>query len=260
MLCRKCNYILTGKENFCPNCGTMPLNAAMPFSESKPKQVKADDTAQQESTIRTAEKNIEFTFPSDDDSVIPSEPKAYIFSPEEKIEVEKPEPQKAKNPAGKILLLLFICCTLAVAAFGIADYMEITPAISSFIQTFSAKDTTSQETSSQIFDHASTVLEPDINYPLTTAYIFSGNGLILRKGPGNGYSPIYSLTDLTQVQIFGGSLASTNWLYVYCPEKECYGWLDGSYICSQAVAESKLSSQYASSDDVPTNYYNNSDV
>ena len=69
----------------------------------------------------------------------------------------------------------------------------------------------------------------------------SGEGLSLRKGPGKGYAPVENLNDLTAVIIYGGSNADKGWVYVYCAEKNCYGWLDGSFLAKKdAVEETTL--------------------
>ena len=143
-----------------------------------------------------------------------------------------------------------------MSAFGLADYFGITPRVKNYISTFSqSKETTSGSSDTAVFSHADSIIHPDVNCKMETAYIFSGTGLILRKGPANSYAPLYSLTDLTMVQIFGSSLASPEWVYVYCPEKDSYGWLNGSFVCSDVVVENNITNEYESEEDVPTNYY-----
>ncbi len=251
MLCRNCNYILNGKENFCPNCGTIPLTAAQSFPTIKKIPPEAPPAPEEKSASpeKTPDKK-DFQFTGANNGIFVHNEEDFS-GPDD--EPEELLPQKKKSTA-KIFILLFLCCALATTAFALADYFGIIPDLTSIASNFTADNEQKQFPS---FNHTETVIEPEINYPMTTAYVLTGNGLTLRKGPGNGYAPLYALTDLTQVQIFGGSLANTNWLYVYCGEKESYGWLDGSYVCSETVAENELTSEYASEEEVPTAYYRN---
>lgn len=235
MLCQNCSYILSGKENFCPNCGTMPYGQ-IEKTEKKDAEVKKE----------SPHPAVEIT----PESYPPYKPLASVVRPVKSTDIfdereeSHPAEEKApevKNPVGKIFILLFITCTLAVTAFGLADYFGVTQTVSGFVQTLSQKDAVDKEvTLTEAFSHEKSIVEPEINYSMTTAYILSGYGLTLRKGPSNSYAPLHSLTDLTKVQIFGGSIANRSWVYVYCPEKECYGWLDGSFITSEIMGEATL--------------------
>lgn len=253
MLCRNCNYILSGKENFCPNCGTIPSLPTQAFPTIRklsPDAAPPDEENNRPKPSRPEKKDFIFA----DSSVF------HINNTEADTEEDAEEltpagetEERKKGSTAKILILLFIFCTLATTAFVIADRFDIIPDFSALVSSFGSDTQPEQPQTS--FSHSDTVIEPEINYPMTTAYVLSGNGLALRKGPGNGYAPLHSLTDLTQVQIFGGSLANTNWLYVYCGEKECYGWVDGSFLCSEAVAKNELTNEYEDYEDVPTAYY-----
>ncbi len=257
MLCRNCNYILSGKENFCPNCGTIPTPVSQVFPTIKkvPSETAPPSEENKQPEAKSTEKK-DFIFSDtgffQNNNCIDSDTgeEAEDFAVKEQTKV------KRKSPTAKALILLIICCTLATTAFALADYFGIIPDFSALAS--SLTNGTDKAEQQSPFNHSETVHNPEINYPMTTAYVLSGNGLTLRKGPGNGYAPLFNLTDLTQVQIFGGSLASTNWLYVYCGEKECYGWVDGSFLCSETVAESKLTSEYESYEEVPTAYYGES--
>lgn len=254
MNCKKCNYILTGKENFCPNCGTIPEITSSPFPKIKEiyEIPKVNPLPEKPKTLD----EILFTDPAEEkeDNVIKKHFPEHDFVTDELPDTQ--DDKKERNTIGRIFLLLFICCTLAVSAFGLADYFGITPKLKSYISTFSqTKADSTQSTSTSVFSHGDTVIQPDVNCAMETAYIFSGTGLTLRKGPANSYAPLYNLTDLTMVQIFGSSLANPEWVYVYCPEKDSYGWLNGSYVCSDVVVEDTYQSEYESEEDVPTNYY-----
>ena len=228
MLCQNCSYILSGKENFCPNCGSMPYGQ-IKETESKATEVK------KEQPVITPEAYPPYT-PAK--PCVPPAKASDIFADTLEITADE-KSDMPKNPAGKIFILLFLTCTLAVTAFGLADYFGITKTVSGFVQTLSQKEGTEKESSPAVFDHKSSVEEPEINYSMTTAYILSGGGLALRKGPSNSYAPLHTLQDRTKVQIFGGSLANPGWVYVYCPEKECYGWLDGRYLSPEGVTETE---------------------
>ena len=233
MLCQNCSYILSGKENFCPNCGTMPYGQ-IKETEKKSAEVKKDIDIITPESYPPYKPLTAVQPPAKSTDIFGEGEEKY--SPEEKV-------SEVKNPVGKIFILLFITCTLAVTAFGLADYFGITQTVSGFVQNLSQKNGTEEEAVSEVFNHGVSVVEPEINYSMTTAYILSGYGLTLRKGPSNSYAPLHSLTDLTKVQIFGGSIANRSWVYVYCPEKECYGWLDGSFLTSEAMGETTLFSE-----------------
>ena len=251
MLCKNCNYILTGKENFCPNCGEALEDRAMLFAGRKDKR----------------EKQME----KEDGPKVPVSLEGMIFdesepletvaeSLEEKTQVTETTEKNGKKSrkgttAGKILVLIILCCTLAVTAFGLADYFGIRPELAGLVNSFSVKKQTTQGNVQRDFIHGDTIVAPDREYRDQTAYVFSGEGLILRKGPANSFAPLHSLTDLTQVSILGGSLASPEWVYVYCAEKDSYGWVDGSFLCSDVIAESLISEQNVSVEDIPTAYY-----
>lgn len=256
MLCQNCNYILSGKENFCPNCGTMPYSAP-PFPKTKD-----IETGNSKNTSENTAVKENFTFPEADMRNAARFQQEEIFSSYALEKEEKSgtgtgeETEKSRGSGGKILILLLICCTLAVAAFGLADYFGLTTSVAGFMQTVSQDKNSAKEKTTETFRHDKTVIDPEINYSMTTAYIISGNGLTLRKGPSNSYAPLCNLMDLTKVQVFGGSLASRNWVYVYCPEKDSYGWLDGSFLCSETMSQTTLFSEnYSSVEDIPSNYY-----
>ena len=254
MNCKNCNYILTGKENFCPNCGTIPESTSAPFPKIKEiyEIPKVNPLPEKPKSLN----EILFTEPTEESTDYPEVRSFRDDNSDSEDFSEQTAETKDKKAVGKIFFLLFLCCALAVSAFGLADYFGITPRLKNYISTFSqSQPDTSKAPTTTAFSHADTVIHPDVNCARETAYIFSGTGLTLRKGPANSYAPLYSLTDLTMVQIFGSSLANPEWVYVYCPEKDSYGWLNGSFVCSDVVIEDSYQSQYESEEDVPTNYY-----
>lgn len=256
MICKKCNYILSGKENFCPNCGAIPFSTPPESPEEKTSPLMRPE----KQTVVSVPSKSAVNYTPCESPATPT-PDIGIFNTEDDEPFITDNPHKKergnnkKNSMGKVFVLLLICCTLAVSTFGLADYLGITPKIAKYISTFSQNKSASVQTTSQTFSHESTITPPEINYPMQTAYVFSGKGLTLRKGPSNNFAPLYNLTDLTLVQIFGASIANPQWIYVFCPEKNSFGWLDGSFVCNNETAQQELTQQYKSQEDVPTNYY-----
>ncbi len=226
MLCKNCNYILTGKENYCPNCAS-PLTEKA--SQTLKNQEEQHETDEQNDKVTQRQ----FIFPEKEVKGYEAMREARIFyeSPEQ-YESEKPE--KKKSYGGKIMFMLFLTCVFVTGAFAVADYFDITPSVFSFL---TQAPTESQSTTAAGFSHENSIIKPDISYTPEKAYIMSGEGLSLRKGPGKSYAPVETLSDLTAVIIYGGSLTEEGWVYVYCPEKECYGWLDGSFLARDAKEE-----------------------
>lgn len=229
MLCKNCNYILTGKENFCPNC-------ASPLNEKASQTLKSKDEQQEKEQQNKQVTKREFIFPE-------KEEKGYEVMKDARIFYEPPEPEKSerqepkKGYAGRIMLLLFLLCAVTAGFFGVADYFDITPSVFSFLS-----QTTTQEGTgtTSLFSHESSIIKPDITYTPERAYIMSGEGMSLRKGPGNCYAPVETLSDLTAVVIYGGSINEKGWVYVYCAEKKSYGWLDGSFLARDYEQETTL--------------------
>lgn len=224
MLCKNCNYIITGKENFCPNCAS-PVKA-----EAAPKGFEGTCEKPKEVTEhkKTDEDKKESIF-AEFEQVHPEEQRASIFYEPQEKQQEK-EKDKNKSYAGRIMLLLFLTCIFAAGAFAVADYFGITSTVFSFIESSAAK---SEEADEGYYRHENSIKKPDVSYSPVTAYVMSGKGLTLRKGPGNTYAPVGKISDLTAVQIYGESLTEEGWVYIYCAETECYGWLDGSFIAKE---------------------------
>lgn len=227
MLCKNCNYILTGKENFCPNC-------ASPLKEGDFSTAQARDGEK----IKDRHEEIlkqEYIFPKVNEEKNSTEREAKIFyDPHEREEAY--HGMKRKSYAGRIMLLLFLICAFTVATFAVADYFNLTPSVFNFTATDASSDEITQE-QRETYNHADSVVKPDISYEAISAYVLSGDGLTLRKGPGKSYAPLENLSDLTMVQIYGASPSGEGWVYVYCPEKEKYGWLDGSFLAGQKQEE-----------------------
>ena len=227
MLCKNCNYILTGKENFCPNC-------ASPLSEKvmQPAKTKEEDREKERQRDKPDEQILsrEFIFPEKEEKSFELRRDSRIFFDDTDNSHEKNRDKK-KSYAGRILLLLFMTCVFAAGCFAVADYFNFTPSVFGFLNGQATdSDTTS---ASDLFSHESSIVKPDITYAPERAYIMSGEGLNLRKGPGKNFAPVANLSDLTAVVIYGGSLAAEGWVYAYCDEKKCYGWLDASFLARE---------------------------
>ncbi len=227
MLCKNCNYILSGKENFCPNCASPLRGEKLPAPEQPP-----------EEKVPVHEENIiskEYVFPQEETKESNKQPQLHIFSDSDD-NGEETQPERKKSYGGRILLMLFLICALAAASFAVIDYFDLTSSVFSF--TGGEAQTEEKETEAGLFNHKSSVVKPDISYTPSTAFIMSGQGLTLRKGPDKGYAPLANLSDLTQVEIYGASASAEGWVYVYCSEYACYGWLDGSFL-AKAETESQ---------------------
>lgn len=218
MLCENCNYILTGKENFCPNCAS---------AVRRERLSRLQETDVEKNAITKKEDSSEkgFVFQKKEDDVQLKKDKMNIFYDYAQDD-EQEQVVKKKSAAGKIFVLLMILCVLTVGVFAVADYFNLTSSVFGFLRTA----VTDNVSTTVNFDHQSSVLAPEINCTPCIAYVMSGKGLTLRKGPGNSYAPLKKLTELTCVEIRGESITEKTWVYVYCGEAIGYGWLDGSFL------------------------------
>ena len=220
MLCKNCNYILSGKENFCPNCASPVKAVKIP----DPEEVKEETVPVHDEKIISKE----YIFPKVKEDMPEKQPHMQIFS--DALEKEETESKHKKSYGGKIMLLLFLICLLTAASFAVIDYFDLTSSVFSFAGSEIKQE--EKETSESLFNHNSSIVKPDISYTPSAAYVMSGKGLTLRKGPDNAYAPIANLSDLTEVQVYGASALQGSWVYVYCSQTECYGWLDSSFLTS----------------------------
>ena len=113
------------------------------------------------------------------------------------------------------------------------DYFDLTSSVFSFVS--NASQVTEKETPESLFNHKNSVVKPDISYTPSSAYVMSGKGLTLRKGPDKSYAPLCNLSDLTEVRVYGAAAAENNWVYVYCSSNESYGWLDAAFISGGTI-------------------------
>ncbi len=223
MLCRNCNHILMGNENFCPNCGMVPLPMP-PEYEGVPNEAKSSS----ESTASPPQ-----MFKSEKGERLSAAKENPIFTVEDMCDDDECEKTQHKGSvAGKIMLTLFFTCAMTAAAFVAADYFNLTESVSGFLSGTSSV-TNGDIQSAQSVSPDIGIIKPEVNYSPCAAYVACAQGLTLRKGPGDGYAPLVLLPLSSQVKIFGGSLTDSNWVYVYCPDINSYGWLNSSYLGTQ---------------------------
>ncbi len=216
MLCKNCGYTLSGNEKFCPECAT-PLKNEKTLTRKNLQEEEMP--ANEESKIIKQE----YIFPEKENEKSKPQRHMQIFADEPE-EVQS-SPVKGKSYGGRILLLLFLICAFAAATFAVTDYFDLTSAVFNLTKTQEVN-----ETASRAYEHKNSVVEPDRSLLPSTAYVMSGKGITLRKGPGNGYGALVDLKGLAQVQLCGESFTEEGWVYVYCAEEEAYGWADASFI------------------------------
>lgn len=216
MICRSCNYILTGSELFCPHCAT-------------PVSKKADeaDTASLPPPIFTSDK------PRDTDEIKQPSNRIFMSTDQTDTEEEIPKSKKSFVLVSLTLLLVFLCG----CAFFLAKKLDIAPVLSSLApettQTApSAEDTALVTTKFSELDENYGLLPADISYKPTNCFVSSASSLPLKKGPDDTYAQITTIKVGQQLQIIGGSLLTDKWLYIYHPEEDLYGWAKAAFLSS----------------------------
>lgn len=208
MICKKCNYILSGSESFCPDCGT-PCVKEKDFSQEKEKTT----------TIFSSEKEL----PS---SIFTDEPAVLHHA------------EKKKSKAGVYLAAVLILVIVGTVAITLTDVLDLTPVISSFIGSVNEKITEEKPSPSE-YSPLSGVISPAVSYKTETAYITGEKGQTLRKGPDDFYGQIDTLPVGTAVHILGTTGTESNWIYVYVPESDFYGWISSSFVSTFTSSEKK---------------------
>ncbi len=216
MLCRNCNYILSGEEAFCPHCGQ-----AVKTQESEKEETEKNDVSLNVTKLPSSKKK---------SSIFDVES---IESPDS--EAEKPENRKSKGAVA--VISLFVLILVAVAVFTSLEYFDLMPAIASFLseKPSSPGSTSAVSTTSSQLSGSEGMISPEINYKPSLHTVTLQKPLPLRKGPDDTYAPIDYIPHGTRLQIIGGSLSSDNWVYVYIPSEDIYGWLNASYLMQDNV-------------------------
>lgn len=211
MICEKCSYILTGSESYCPSCGTPCLKTDEP------------DKNEEASSIFKG-KHAEITTGIFDDDFPP-------------VTEKKDEKKKSKSSAAFVTVLILV--VVAAAGIVVADYFNISPAISVLFEKINSQQqtTTSDTTAPSQYSSASGTVTPSITYETVIAYIYSIEGLTLRKGPEDVYAGIGTFGDGTLVHIIGAMEENDSWVYVYIPEEDAYGWLNSSFLTQSEPTE-----------------------
>lgn len=202
MICKNCNYILSGSESFCPDCGTPCVKETQYRNEQTPPQV-----------IFSPEKDV------------PSS----VFTQEAPPEVSTKKEKKSR--AGLYLVIVLCAVILGTVAVSVTDMLDFTPAIASLFS-FSEEETTEKVASTAEYDPVSGIVSPAVSYRTSVGYISGETGQALRKGPDNSYGQIELLSVGTVVHIVGSESIGSEWVYVYIPETDSYGWLSSAYISS----------------------------
>ena len=221
MICRSCKFSLQGSEKFCPECGA-PLceakeeknSAPLPLPEAPgiffaPVKEKQEDEA------------------------------PAIFRHQEPVrEQEEKPPQRLTKSASKapvVLMLLLLLVVLITGLFLAVEHFDIAPAIMKYLEGGTDNESTENtlvfapETSAD-YNRNLGIIEPDISYSPTLAFVSNISLLSLRKGPADTYGLLESLEADTQLQILGGTSISDRWVYVYIPFSDCYGWVNAAFV------------------------------
>lgn len=227
MICKNCNYILSGSESFCPDCGT-PCVKEREYS----KEPEAP------SVIFSPEKESSSPIFSD-------EPARHLV----------PEKAEKKSRAGIYLaavLCLVIIGTLAISLTGLVDF---TPAIAALFPVSEEETVPDETVKLSEYDPLADVISPNVNYKTTIAYITADRGQALRKGPDSNYGQLALLASGTIVHVSGTSNVNNEWVYVYVPEEDIYGWLSGAYLTSsleEMTEEEENSEEKETTESTPT--------
>lgn len=249
MICRKCNFILQGSEKFCPNCG-----AATPENQQTEKTQEDTPVAPPAilfSSAKTAEAN-------------PSQSAIFRDTPPEE---EPPESYMRKKSRAPLFLAgLFFIIVIFAGGFLFMEYFDLAPVIAGYLETGTTKsqeETTSTPTTEPaISDYSDKmgVVSPDINFTPTICYVATSGSLPLRKGPDDSYAMISSLTVGCGLQVIGGTITNNNWVYVYVPTLDCYGWLNSSFLSEANLSEeSTTESEETTETEIPEEVSLNAD-
>ncbi len=218
MICKKCSYVLFGSEAFCPNCGAKCEKEA---------ENTDGDFAQKAATERETPPHRPERKPQDVD-IFSSEP-VYVYSKDYE------EKKKGHSGLAVTFVVTFLITLVAVGGFIAADYFGLIPAISALLPTKEQTTTLPLVTTTlhSDFDDSDGVVPPQISFKPVLCFVSSENNLSLRKGPGDAYAQLSALPVGTQVQVIGGSVTESNWVYAYVPVDDSYGWLCSSFLSTE---------------------------
>ena len=215
MICRNCNYILSGSEQFCPHCGaSLPVNT----KEAHEQVHKASPP-----DIFTSEKS------RDTDEI--KQPSNRIFLPADETPGEYETSSSGKGKKATVivslcLLLVFLC----TAAFFITQKLDISPVLSALAPTEELTTSAPATTQTAILPENFGIIAPDISYKPLNCYLTSKVAIPLKKGPDDVYATVARINAGEQLQIIGGCLLDEQWMYIYYPTKNCYGWIESAFL------------------------------
>lgn len=227
MICRNCNYILTGSEQFCPHCAT-------PVS----KKDNENEASALPPAIFTSDKL------RDTDEIKQPSNRIFMSPEQESTEQDVSKGKKRLVLVSLTLLLVFLC----TCAFFLAKKLDIAPVLSSLIPDTSQADVSQTESRlvttkvSELSENYG-LLPADISYKPTNCFVSSASSLPMRKGPDDTYAQITTIRVGQQLQIIGGSLLTDKWLYIYHPEEDLYGWAKAAFLSSAESLEESTESQ-----------------
>lgn len=219
MLCRNCNHPLEGSEDFCPHCG-VPCK----FQEVQTKDAKEKD--------KPAKNDLPKSRENEKPEIFRSEP-VYVYADD-----ICPPSGKKQRKNGAAVIVLSVLLILVIALFAAAQYFNLTPVLSGRIANREETTTESVSTTRQgEFSENTGTVAPDISYKPTVCYLSATRGLTLRKGPDEDYAQVRLLPYACRLQLIGGCCAEEDWVYVYVPEYDVYGWLEAGFIMPEQEVE-----------------------
>ena len=243
MICRNCNHILTGDEDYCPHCG-VPLKLN---TEDDSRDVKDDTDTQEMPEVRPDSKN----------TIFDTEP-IYVYSTDEEGQRKsKKKPKKKVSGVAVTFLVVFFFTVLSVGVFVAAEYLGIVPAISLDLKketTGLINTNTTEYVTAGSYSDSDGIVSPDISYKPSLCFVSAEKGLSLRKGSDDRYAQIHILPHGKQVQVIGGSITKEDWVYVYVPDDDLYGWLCSSFLTSKQAFSQEIT------DSVSEEYSQNTDI
>lgn len=213
MLCPNCNNSLNGSESFCPHCG-QAIKKQENKNDKPPLNFQISEIPEEEGQC----------------SIFDSES---ITLPDEDTSGKK---ASGRNKIAIGLVSLFVLILVAIAGFTALEYFDLSPAISSL--TFQQTTNSLESHTKSELDGSEGLLPPEINYKPLVCTVSSQKALPLRKGPGDSYALISSVSQGVRLQITGGCIDNDIWVYVYIPSDDIYGWLNASYLTCDGTMES----------------------
>lgn len=261
MNCPKCQYPLPSDITVCPNCGTIiPQNSS--YSNSP-----VDHQPQYNSQPQYEPQPQYNAQPQYD-----SQPQ-YV-----------PQPAPQKSSGSTKIVVAVIAVILAVAIIGVGAFFVVRTVNADKEDTKTSQssddegededekkdkdddkgdeeDTTEEKTEpsetsyngNSSSDDSQSIVEPNIKYTAAVYYVTPKEGLILRTGPSKDYSRILTISYSSVVEVRGGCDTADDWVYVYYPKGNRYGWVNDNYISSEKPT---TQSNYDYRDKLEVSYYN----